>query len=258
MRRREFIVALGGAAAWPLAADAQQPAMPLIGFLNSGSPIGRDQLVTAFGQGLRETGYIESRNVAIVYRWAEGHYDRLRPLAADLTRQHVAAIAATGGMVSPLAAKAETTTIPIVGIFDADPVVAGLIPSINHPGGNLTGISLIASVIEAKQLELLHELAPAVSIVALLVNPSNPNAEAISRNLQAAASALGLKLHVLNASNERDIDTLPASLARLRAGALIVATDPFFLDRRNELAVLSTRQALPTILAGASSWSKAG
>jgi putative tryptophan/tyrosine transport system substrate-binding protein len=243
--RREFIRLLGGAATWPFVAQGQQ--MPMVGFLNSGSSAGREQLLAAFRQGLSETDQVEGRNVAIEYRWAEGRYERLPALAADLAQRRVAVIAATGGTVAPLAAKAATTAIPIVCVFDGDPVAFGLVASINRPGGNVTGISLVASVIEAKQLELLHELAPKATIVALLVNPSNPNAETIARDLRAAARTRGLDPHMLNASSERDLDTISATLDRLRAGALVIATDPFFLDHRNQLVALAARHALPTI-----------
>src|SRR5262249_51004427 len=247
LRRREFITLLGGAAAaWPLAARAQQP-MPVIGFLNSGSASGREGLVAAFNKSLSETGYVGDRNAVIEYRWAEGEYDRLPALADDLIRRRVAVIAATGGMVAPLSAKARTTTIPIIGIFDADPIAAGLVDSLNRPGRNLTGVSLIASVIEAKQLELLRELASSAGVVALVINPSNPNADTISKNLQAAAGMLGLQLHVLTASTEREFDTVATALAQLRASALIFATDPFFLDHRNQLVALTMRLALPAI-----------
>jgi putative ABC transport system substrate-binding protein len=251
MNRRALITLLGGAASssvsWPLPVRAQQPAMPAIGFLNSGSSGGREQLTTKFRQGLGETGFVEGRNVTIEYRWAGGQYDRLPALAADLIRRQVAVIAATGGTVSPLAAKAATTAIPIVCPFDGDPVTAGLVAGINRPGGNVTGISLVASVIEAKQLEYLHELSPAATVIFLLVNPTNPNAETIVRDLQAAAVSLGLQLHVLNASTESDLDVVFATLVRLRAGALVISTDPFFLDHRNLLVELTARHAIPTV-----------
>ena len=248
MRRRDFIALAGGAAAaWPLAVSAQQAAMPVIGFLNGGSPDGRGQLLTGFHQGLNENGYVENRNVAIDYRWAGGQYDQLPALAADLVRRQVAVIAATGGTVSPVAAKAASTTVPIACLFDGDPVTAGLVASLSRPGGNITGISLVASVVEAKQLELLHELTPKATVIALLVNPTNSNATIISRDLQAAARTLGLQLHVLNASTEGDFGVAFATLVQLRAGALVIATDPFFLDRRNQLAALTARHAIPTI-----------
>jgi len=248
VKRREFITLLGSAGVvWPRVARAQQPAIPVIGFLNSGSASGREGLVAAFKKGLSEAGYVGDQNAVIEYRWAEGEYDRLPALAADLIRHRVAVIAATGGMVAPLSAKARTTTIPIVGIFDADPIAAGLVDSLNRPGRNLTGVSLIASVIEAKQMELLRELAPSAGVVALLVNPSNPNADTISKNLQAAANTLGLQLHVLTASTEREFDTVATALTQLRANALIFATDPFFLDHRSRLVALTMRPALPAI-----------
>src|SRR5262245_36460135 len=246
LKRREFITLLGSTGVvWPRVARAQQPAIPVIGFLNSGSASGREGLVAAFKKGLSEAGYVGDQDAVIEYRWAEGEYDRLPALAADLIRRRVAVIAATGGMVAPLSAKARTTTIPIVGIFDADQIAAGLVDSLNRPGRNLTGVSLIASVIEAKQLELLRELAPSAGVVALLVNPSNPNADTISKNLQAAANTLGLQLHVLTASTEREFDIVATAVAQLRVSALVSATDPFFFDHRSQLVALTKRLALP-------------
>src|SRR5689334_13367572 len=197
MRRREFIAFLGSAAAWPLAARAQQPAMPMVGWLNSGASAGREHLLTAFRRGMGETGFIGGQNVAIEYRWAEGQYDRLPALAADLVHRGVAVIAATGGTVSSLTAKRATTTLPVVCVFDGDPVTAGFVASLNRPGGNITGISLVASVIEAKQLELLHELAPTATVIALLANPTNPHTAGISSDLFAASRRIGLELHLL-------------------------------------------------------------
>jgi putative ABC transport system substrate-binding protein len=248
MKRREFVILLGGAAgAWPIAARAQQPVMPVIGFLNSGSAAGREQHLAAFRQGLEETGHAEGRNVAVEYRWAEGRYERLPELAAELVRRRVAVIAATGGSVAPLAAKDATTTIPIVCVFDGDPVAFGLVASINRPGGNVTGISLVASIIEAKQLELLHELVPKARVIAILVNASNSNAKIIAGDLQAAARTLGLEPHVLDASRESDFDAVSAMLERLRPDALVVATDPFFLDHRDRLVALTARHAIPAV-----------
>jgi putative ABC transport system substrate-binding protein len=251
VKRREFIALFGGAAAsslsWPLPALAQLQKVPTVGWLNSGASSGREHLLTAFRQGMSEAGFVDGRNVVIEYRWAEGQYERLPELAADLARRGVAVIAATGGTVSSLTAKRATTTIPVVGVFDGDPVAAGLVASMNRPGGNITGISLVASVIEAKQLELLRELAPNVSVIAMLVNPSNPNAETIARDLQAAARTLGLQPHVLDASREGDLDMVSATLDRLRPGALVVATDPFFLDHRDRLVALTVRHAIPTV-----------
>jgi putative tryptophan/tyrosine transport system substrate-binding protein len=248
VKRREFITLVGGvAAAWPLAARAQQPGLPVIGFLNSGSAGGREQLLAAFRQGLAETGHAEGRNVTIEFRWAEGHYGRLPELAADLVRRRVGVIAATGGTVAPLAAKDATATVPIVCVFDGDPVAFGLVASINRPGGNVTGISLVASIIEAKQLELLHELVPNASVIAILVNPNNSNAKTIARDLQAATRTRGLEPHVLDASREPDFEAVSETLDRLRPSALVVATDPFFLDHRDRLVALTARHAIPTV-----------
>jgi putative tryptophan/tyrosine transport system substrate-binding protein len=248
MKRREFIALLGGAAAaWPLAARAQQPKVPRVGWLNSGASSGREHLLTAFRLGMSETGFVDEQNVAIEYRWAEGQYERLPGLAADLARRGVAVIAATGGTVSSLTAKRATATIPVVGVFDGDPVTAGLVVSLNRPGGNITGISLVASVIEAKQLELLRELAPTATVFALLANPTNPNSETISRDLVTAARSIGLQLHVLHATAERELDSAFQSLAELRAGALMIATDPFFLDRRARLVALTASHGIPAI-----------
>jgi len=248
MRRREFILGLGGATAlWSLAAHAQQAATPVIGFVNSSSPHLYAPFVRAWQQGLAETGYAEGRNVAVEYRWAEGRYERLPELAAELVRRRVAVIAATGGSVAPLAAKDATTTIPIVCVFDGDPVAFGLVASINRPGGNVTGISMVASIIEAKQLELLHELVPKARVIAILVNASNSNAKIIAGDLQAAARTLGLEPHVLDASRESDFDAVSAMLERLRPDALVVATDPFFLDHRDRLVALTARHAIPAV-----------
>ena len=225
---------------WPLAARAQQPAMPVIGFLGSESPDAFAGRLRAFRQGLSETGYVEGQNVAIEYRWAEGQYDRLPALAADLVRRQVTVIAAVAGTPPALAAKAATTTIPIVFVTAGDPVALGLVASLNRPGGNLTGVATLSVELGPKQLELLHELVPTATIIALLVNPTNPtNAETLSRDLQAAARTLGLQLHVLHASTERDFDAVFATLARLRAGALVIGSDPFFNSRSEQLVALA-------------------
>jgi putative ABC transport system substrate-binding protein len=246
MRRRKFITLLGGAAAtWPLVAHAQQP-MPVIGFLNSASPGPFADRVRAFRQGLSETGYVDGQNVKIEYRWAEGQYDRLPTMAADLVRRQVTVIVAGGAGAQPVA-KAATTTIPIVFSIGSNPVEVGLVASLSRPGGNLTGVTTLNVEVGPKRLELLHELVPAANNIALLVNPTNPNAEPLSKTMQAAARTLGLQLHALHASTERDFDTVFATLVRLRAGGLVITNDPFLVSRSEQLAALTVRHAVPTI-----------
>jgi len=252
VKRRDFITLIGGAAAmplglWPRVGRAQQPAMPVIGFLNGGSPgMLRDQ-VAAFRRGLNETGFVEHRNVGIEYLWAESQFNRLPALAAELVRRPVAVIAATGGDPSVMAARAATATIPIVFIIGIDPVKMGLVASLNRPGGNLTGVAQFTSGLEPKRLEILHELVPTASVIGALMNPTRPDAETQLRDVQAAANALGLRIVVLNASSERDIETAFATLVEQRGGALLVASDPLFTMRRETIVALTARHAVPAI-----------
>ncbi len=232
----------------PLAAEAQQPAMPVIGFLNTQSPGLFAHLVAGFHHGLSETGYVEGRNVSIEYRWAENQYDRLPALAADLVRRQVAVIAATGGSVSALAAKPATATIPIVFVMgDLDPVQAGIVTSFNRPGGNITGVTPLTSVLGPKQLELLRELVPNAAVIGMLVNPNFPDAETQARNVQEAARALRRQIYVLNASSERDLERAFATLVQRGIGALLVGNDAFFNSRRAQLVALAARHAIPAI-----------
>jgi putative tryptophan/tyrosine transport system substrate-binding protein len=244
--RREFIVALGSAPAWPVVARAQQPAIPVVGFLGSGSPDKDTNRVRALRQGLSETSYVEGKNVAIEYRWAEDQNDRLPALAADLVRRQVSVIATTSTLPA-LAAKAATTTIPIVFEVGYDPVELGLVASLTRPGGNLTGTTTLASQLGPKRLELLHEVVPTATIMALLVNPTSPSAAPQSREVQAAARTLGLQLHVLHVSTERELETVFATLAQLRAGALVIAPHAFFSSKIEQLAALTLRHAVPAI-----------
>jgi putative ABC transport system substrate-binding protein len=248
MRRREFMTLVGGVtAAWPLTARAQQrPAMPVIGFLGSGSPDTDANRVRAFRQGLSETGYVEDKNVAIEFRWAKGQYDQFPALAAELVRRQVNVIAAFGGTASALPAKAATTSIPSVAV---DPVEFGLVDSLNRPGGNITGVTLLSVELGPKLFELLHELVPTTTVMALLLNPTSPLAEALLRDAQATARTLGLQLHVLYASTERDFDSVFATLVRLRAGALVIGADAFFTNHSEQLAALALRHAVPAIYA---------
>jgi putative ABC transport system substrate-binding protein len=247
VKRRKFISLLGGAATWPFAARGQQPAMPVIGFLSSLGRNDRPNLLEAFRRGLSEAGYAEGRNVAIEYRFAENQYDRLRALAADLVVRKVAVIAAMGGGSSILAAKASTSTIPIVFTTAGDPVQEGYVASLNRPGGNVTGINWFGSVLGAKGLGLLHELVPNAAVIALMVNPNTPESAHTPRDVQEAARTLGRQLLVLNASDPSEIDTAFATMRQRRAGALLVSGDPFFSTRRQQIVALAARDAIPAM-----------
>ena len=246
MRRRDFIAGLGSAAAWPLAARAQQPAMPVIGLLGSATASEWTPYVGAFHQGLRDAGYVEGRNVAIEARWANGQYDRLPAMAAELVQRQVTVIVAFSTPAAH-AAKAATVTIPIVFTTNRDPVEIGLVASLNRPGGNMTGSTDLDVEVGPKVLELLHEAVPTAKIIALLVNPTN-SSETQSRSLRVAASTLGLELHVLNASTERDFDTVFATLRQVKADGLVVVSDVFFNTHSRQLAALTIRHAVPAIL----------
>jgi len=248
MRRRDFITLLGGAAAaLPIAARAQQPAMPVIGFLGSESRERWAVNLRAFHQGLGETGYIEGRNVAVEYRWAEGHYERLPALVSDLVRRQVDVLSAPGGIPSAAAAKAATTTIPIVFGVGADPVKDGLVSSLNRPGGNLTGVTRLNAELVPKRLELLHEAVPTAANLAVLVNPANSNSESTTKTALAAAGKLGLQLHVLHASTDADLGVALGTIGRIRGGGLLIQADNFFGTRSEELAILTVRHSVPAI-----------
>ena len=244
MRRREFITLLGGAAAWPLIARAQQPAMPVIGFLRNTLPEDSAYLLAALRQGLTEVGYVEGQNVAIEYRWAENRFERLQELAADLVRRQCAVIVA-GGNAPARAAMAATATIPIVFASGDDPVRLGFVASLNRPSGNVTGVTFYAGVLVAKQLELLREVVPKAAVVSMLVNPSSPAADDQIRDAKAAARAIGLEIHILNASSERDFEKVFATLVQYRADAVIVAGDALFTGQRDRLVALAARHAVP-------------
>jgi putative tryptophan/tyrosine transport system substrate-binding protein len=248
VKRREFITLIGSAAAaWPLAAGAQQHTLPVIGYLSGGASGPFAAFLAAFRKGLGEIGYVEGQNVAFEYRWAEGHYDRLPALAAELVERKVDLIAASGGDFAARAAKAATSTIPIVFTSGDDPAETGLVASLARPGGNLTGFSLLVVELHAKRLELISEVIPSAKVIALLVNPDSPQTERVVRAMQEAAGVKGVKLEVLKAATESAIDTAFASLARVQAGALVQGADPFFLSRRDQLALLAARHAIPAI-----------
>jgi putative ABC transport system substrate-binding protein len=249
MKRRVFIILIGATAiAWPFAARAQQVAMPVVGYLDVGSPTGSAHFVAAFRRGLSEAGYFDGSNIRIEYRWADGHNDRLRELAVDLVRRQVTVIATPGSTAAALAAKAVTTTIPIIFTIGADPVAAGLVPTLNRPGGNVTGVATLNMEVGPKRLELLHEVIPSTRIVALLVNPTNPAiTEPLSRDAQAAARALGVQLHILYASNDGEIEAGFAGLHGLQAGGLVIGSDQFFNSRSAQIAALALQHSVPSV-----------
>ena len=247
MKRREFITLLGGAAAWPLAARAQRPVIPVIGYLHSGSSAPYVHLVAAFRQSLKEAGYVEGENVAIEYRWAEGRYDRLPALAAELVGRHVALIVAQVGDPSVLAAKSVTSTIPIVFTSSSDPVKLGLVASLNRPGGNATGFWLYTSLLGTKRFEMMRQLFPTSTLIAILVNPNNPNAQIDMPDLQDAACTVGQSISFVTARTETEIEATFAALGDKRVSALLVNTDPYFLERRDQFVALATRYSVPTI-----------
>jgi ABC-type uncharacterized transport system substrate-binding protein len=244
--RRDFVTLLGAASAWPLAAGAQQQAMPVVGFLHSGSPTAYAHVTAAFRQGLKGAGYVEGQNVAIEFRWADDEIDRLPELATDLVRHRVAVIATPGSVATPIAAKAATPSIPIVFCAGWDPVPAGLVAGINKPGGNVTGISFLNTELVAKRLELLHELVPGAVRVAVLVNPVNvPNSESTLRDVDASGRAIGLQIQVVRASTSREIDAIFATLGHDRPDAMFVSNDGFFYSRRVQLAILAAQRSIP-------------
>ena len=247
MRRREVITHLGAAAAaWPLTARAQQPALPVVGFLRNTAATGYNPIVTAFGRGLKEAGFVDGQNVAIEYRWADNQNDRLPALAADLIRRQVTVFVAAG-LPAALAAKAATTTIPIAFEIAADPVEVGLVASLNRPGGNLTGVTTLNVELAPKRLELLREVVPTTRDIALLIDPASPFTERLSTDTQAAVRTLGLQLNVLQASTERDFETVFASLVQMRPVALVINNDAFFLSRIEQLAALTVRHRIPAV-----------
>jgi putative ABC transport system substrate-binding protein len=247
VNRREFITLLGGAAAWPLTARAQQPAMPVVGFLGPASAGPSAHLVAGFRLGLQETGFVEGHNAAIEYRWAEGQYDRVPALAADLVRRQVAVIVTVGGETSAVAAKAATTTIPIVFNIGGDPVKLGLVASLARPGGNATGVNIFTTELAEKRLGLLRDVVPAATTIAVLSNPSFAPAVVNARESEAAARAIGKELVIFNASSDAEIETAFAKIALARPGALLVGADPFFNSRRGLIVALAARHAIPAI-----------
>jgi putative ABC transport system substrate-binding protein len=250
IRRRDLIAFAGNAVLWPPAAHAQQKVMSVIGFLGAASPAPFADYVAAFRQGLAETGYVEGQNLAIEFRWAEGHYDQLAPLAADLVSRQVAVIAAFGGPLPALAAKAATSTIPIVFNMAGDPVKRGLVASLNRPGGNVTGYNMLGSELDGKRLGLLHDMAPNAGRVAVLLNPKNPNASAQTQDVEAAARELGEQITILRAASEGELDAALAKSQLADAGALLVGGDAFLNSRRDRIVELVASSALPAIYPG--------
>jgi putative ABC transport system substrate-binding protein len=246
MNRRSFITMVGGAVAWPLAARAQQPTMPVVGLLSSGTQAVHGEFMVAFRRGLADTGYVEGKNITIASRFADGQFDRLPMLAAELVRQHVAVLVATG-ITSALAAKAAGTGVPLVFLAADDPVKFGLVASLNRPGGTVTGLNLLTSELVPKRLALVRELVPHPELLAYLMNPSSPEAEPQWKEMQAAARSLGQPIELLSAGNERELDSAFATLVRARAGALIISIDPFLYSRRDLLVRLAAQHAVPTI-----------
>jgi putative tryptophan/tyrosine transport system substrate-binding protein len=248
MRRREFIAFIGcTAAAWPLAARAEQSATPVIGFLNSATPQPFAKYVAGFRAGLKETGYIDGQNVTIEFRWAEGHYDRLPEMAADLVHHKVAVLVSTGGIPSVMAAKAATATIPIVFTAGSDPVRLGFVTSLSRPGGNVTGVNMFVNVMESKRLGLLRALIPGVQLIAALLNPNHPDHAQKLREVQEPAAAIGQQIHILLASNVSDIDAAFTTAVQLRAGAMLIGSDPFFNSQRDKIVALAARYSIPAI-----------
>ena len=248
MRRREFIAFVGcTAAAWPLTARAEQSAMPVIGFLNSASPQPFANYVSGFRVGLKQTGYVDGQNVTIEFRWAEGHYDHLPEMAADLVRHKVAVLVSTGGTPSVMAAKAATATIPIVFTTGSDPVRLGFVTSLNRPGGNITGVNLFVAAMESKRLGLLRALIPGVGLIAVLLNPNRPDHAYELRGVQEPAAAIGQQIHILLASNVSDIDAAFATAVQLRASAMLIGSDPFFNSQRDKIVALAARHSIPAI-----------
>jgi putative tryptophan/tyrosine transport system substrate-binding protein len=248
MKRRDFIGLAGGAAGWPLVARAQRPSVPIVGFLGSTSPESYATFASGFQRGLKEAGFVDGDNVAIIFRWAEAQYDRLPALAADLVSRKVSVIIATGGLPSSLAAKQATDTIPIVFVLGSDPEKFGLVSNLNRPNGNVTGVALLAYLLDAKRVELMHELVPGAAVVALLVNPNSPaQAEAQYADVEAAVRKFGQQLVIVKAGTESEIDSAIARVAEKKASVLLVSADPLFLSRRHQLVALVTRYAIPSI-----------